>query len=192
MIERRPRSLRPGGTGMERGAGALRAFLSSSHPVRWWAVSMPTDSQTGARAVRLPGDCEGSCAMGDMDVLSYAPTISMTSSSRIRTQIVDDLFRVIVLVDATRLEKVSALQLADYIAMVSLAQIDPEADTRDYASILNVFEEPDFAASLTDWDMAYLSGLYRSQRTLSLAGANRSEVSAAIRRAHLDLRGSED
>ena len=41
--------------------------------------------------------------------------------------------------------EVSAEQLADYVAMVTLAQIDPDADTRGYASILNLFQTPDAA-----------------------------------------------
>ncbi|MFN4040113.1 MAG: hypothetical protein ACK4I0_00435 [Brevundimonas sp.] len=188
LIERSPLSFRPGGSGMDRGGSQLRAFRDSDRPVRWWAVSVPTDSHTGQRAVRLRGECADPCSK----VEHYAPQIEVFAASRLSTQIVDDLNRVIVIVDVNKIDNVSAQQLADYVAMVSLSQINPTADTSAYASILNVFDEPDYASSLTEWDQAYLRGLYGSQRTQQLAGANRSEVVATIRRAHSDLRRQAD
>lgn len=187
LIDRSPLSFRPGGSGMDRGGARLRDFRDSNRPVRWWAVSIPTDSETGQRAVRLPGDCSGTCG----SIYNYAPNISLSSASRLSTQIVDDLDRVIVVVDVTQQEGVSVQQLADYVAMVSLAQIDPEADTGAYATILNVFDEPETAQTLTDWDLAYLQGLYGSQRTQALPGANRSEVVSTIRRAHRDAQRND-
>lgn len=192
MIARNRLIFRPGGAGMEMGGARLRAFRDSDQPVRWWPVSIPTDSTTGARAVRLPADCQEPCTMESMDTLNYAPSISLMSSSRISTQIVDDLMRVVVIVDANKVNGLTAQQLADYIAMVSLAQINPDADTSRYASILNVFEEPDYAASLTDWDLAYLRGVYGAQRNQKLAGANRSEIVGSIQRAHRDLRQTRE
>lgn len=187
LIERSPRSFRPGGSGMDRGGAQLNAFRDSDRPVRWWAVSVPTDYTTGERAVRLPGECRGTCG----GAIAYAPLIFMTSASRLSTQIIDNLERIIVVVDMNQVEGLSVQQLADYIAMVSLAQINTEADTSAYASILNLFEDPDQAQSLTEWDQAYLRGLYDAQRTQKIAGANRSEVIATIRRAHRDLRQGE-
>lgn len=196
MIDRRRSVFRPGGGGIERGGAALRAFRNSDQAVRWWALSMPTDAFSGARAARLPGDCQEPCTVdpqqGGQSALGFAPIINQMSGGRIGTQIVDDLFRVIVIVDINKVEGFSAQQLADYIAMVSLAQINPEADTSRYASILNLFEEPDYATTLTDWDQAYLSGLYSAQRTQKLAGANRSEIIGTIQRAHRDLRQDRD
>ncbi|MFC5345786.1 hypothetical protein ACETK8_01955 [Brevundimonas staleyi] len=184
LIARSPLSFRPGGSGMDRGGARLRAFRDSDRPVRWWAVSIPTDSDTGGRASRLPGECREPCG----GIYSYAPIVRVRNPSRISTQIVDNLDRVIVVVDSNRLEGVSAQQLADYIAMVSLAQIDPEAETDAYATILNLFDEEGAPETLTDWDLAYLRGLYGSQRTQALPGANRSEVVSTIRRAHRDAR----
>lgn len=187
LIERRPLAFRPGGPGMDRGGARLAEFRDNDRPVRWWAVSVPTDSETGQRAVRMAGDCSGACS----SVVSYAPVISVSSASRLSTQIVDNMKHVIVVVDVDRLGDVTALQLADYVAMVSLAQIDPAADTDAYATILNVFDAPDDARTLTDWDQAYLQGLYCSQRTQALPGANRSEVVSTIRRAHRDAQRND-
>ena len=183
LVERRRRALRMGGSGMDRGAAALRDFQETSRPVRWWQVSMPVDSETGQRAVRIPGECTNDCS-GPMD---YAPTISVSAASRLTTQIVDHLFRAIIVVDVSKTGAVNSEQLADYIAMVSLAQIDPTADTSAYASILNVFNDPSSAPSLTEWDKAYLNGLYDAQRTRQNVRAGKSEIQSSIRRAHARL-----
>ncbi len=180
LVERRRRALRMGGSGMDRGAAALRDFQETSRPVRWWQVSMPVDSETGQRAVRIPGECTNDCS-GPMD---YAPVINVSSASRLTTQIVDNIFRAIIVVDISKTGAINSLQLADYVTMVSLAQIDPTADTSAYASILNVFDDPLTADSLTQWDQAYLQGLYQAQRTLRGPGAARDEIAASILRQH--------
>lgn len=183
LVEKRRRALRMGGSGMDRGGAALRDFQDTSRPVRWWQVSMPTDSETGQRAIRIPGECANACS-GPMD---YAPVINVASASRLTTQIVDNIFRAIIVVDLSKTGDVNSAQLADYIAMVSLAQIDPTADTSAYASILNVFSDPNSAASLTEWDKAYLEGLYDAQRTHKNIRAGTTEIEASIRRAHSRL-----
>lgn len=185
MVERRRRALRMGGSGMDRGAAALRDFQETSRPVRWWQVSMPVDSETGQRAVRLPGDGEDNGAKGS--AFNYAPKVSVFAASRLTTQIVDNIFRAIIVVDVSKTGAVNSEQLADYIAMVSLAQIDPTADTSAYASILNVFNDPSSAPSLTEWDKAYLNGLYDAQRTRQNVRAGKSEIQSSIRRAHARL-----
>ncbi|HYD27492.1 hypothetical protein [Brevundimonas sp.] len=187
LVAQRRRAFRMGGSGMDRGNGALRAFVASEAPVRWWQVSMPVDARTGQRATRLPGECTGSCA-GPM---SYAPVISATAS-RISTPMVDDIFRTIVILDMIQADRISARQLADYVSMVVLAQIDPEADTSGYASILNVFDDPAAAAGLTDWDQAYLAGLYDAERTRKNLTSGRAEIARSIYRAHQDLHAGDE
>jgi len=187
LVRDRRRAFRMGGTGMDRGGDALRAFVTSDAPVRWWQVSIPTDSETGNVAVRIPGECSNACERPE----DYAPVIFVASASRLTTQIVDNLTRTIVILDIDQVDRISIEQLADYVAMVSLAQIDPEADTGRYASILNVFDRPDTAPGLTDWDQAYLTGLYGAERNRLNLRANRAEVADSIHRAHRDARDAE-
>ena len=48
--------------------------------------------------------------------------------------------------------------------MVALAQVDAEADTAAYPTILNLFADPASApAGLTDWDRSYLTALYDAE-----------------------------
>ena len=189
LVSERARAFRMGGPGMDRGGAALRAFQTTDMPVRWWQVSVPTDSETGQRAVRIPGDCWNTCN----SVFDYAPIISLPAASRLNTQIVDNIIRTIVIIDVDQMAGVSLVQLADYIAMVTLAQIDPTADTSSYSSILNVFAAPDDAQALTHWDTAYLQGLYTAERSLKNRLAARMEIANSIHRAHTDLQdGVED
>ena len=187
LVERTPRAFRMGGSGMDRGGAALRDFIETDRPVRWWQMSLPVDSQTGDRAVRIPGDCNGDCT----SALDAAPQISVFAASRLRTQIVDNLIRTVVIVDVDQVATLGIQQLADYIAMVSFAQIDPDADTRAYATILNVFDDPGVGDGITEWDRAYLDGLYAAERTAANGRANRSEIVSSIRRAHGRIRAGE-
>lgn len=188
LVRERRRAFRMGGPGMDRGGAALRDFTGTDRPVRWWQMSMPTDSETGDRAVRIPGDCTAAC----INAADFAPQIDVFAMSRLNTQIVENIVRTVVVVDVDQVAQLSVLQLADYIAMVSLAQIDPDADTGAYASILNVFNDPDGSRSLTDWDQAYLDGLYGAERNQANWRAGRNEIVNSIRRAHERLRDSDD
>jgi hypothetical protein len=187
LTEERRRAFRMGGSGMDRGGDALEDFVNSEAPVRWWQVSMPADSETGQRATRIPGECRDAC----LDTQDYAPLVFTSAASRLSTQIVDYIFRTVVILDIDQVSEVSGQQLADYLAMVSLAQIDPDADTRRYASILNVFERPDTASGLTDWDQAYLRGLYGAERTRKNLRASTAEIADSIHGAHRDARDAE-
>ena len=193
LVRERRRAFRLGGTGMDRGSDALEEFVASGAPVRWWQVSMPIDSETGGRAVRIPGECRGNCDSGvTASPQDYAPIISVFAASRISSQIVDALFRTVVILDVDQVSHVTVQQLADYVAMITLAQIDPEADTSRYASILNVFNDPDAAPGLTDWDQAYLRGLYDAERRRRELGAGRSEIVDSIQRAHNQIRSAQE
>ena len=192
FVAQRPRLFRVGGSGMDQGRPALKRFETNGRPVRWWTVSAPVDGDTGQIATRIPG----SGGLGDSgqegSVMLYAPVIATRSASRLSTQIVDDAQRAFVIVDVAKTENVSLTQLADYIAMVSLAQINPEADTTGYATVLNLFDDPTRTIGLTNWDMAYLQGLYQTVRTRQNRTSARSEIVASVIRAHDDLNSSED
>jgi hypothetical protein len=148
LVEDRPRNFDLRHNGTDAGTRAFRNFRTGDQPVRWWQISMPINSDNGERAVRLPGD-------------EQPPRIRVFSASRLRTQIRDDLVRSVIIVDVDRLGGASLVQLADYLALVALAQVDGEADTSEYPTILNLFADPATAPEgLTDWDRSYLTALY--------------------------------
>jgi hypothetical protein len=84
--------------------------------------------------------------------------------SRIVESAKEAIFAVVVLIDAQKIGKVTLAQTADYLAMVSLSQIDLKADLGTTNTILNLFAEAPVDApppGLTEWDYAFLNALYR-------------------------------
>ena len=165
FVAMRPRLFRVGATGMDRGSAELRDFIREERPVRWWHVSLPVDSETGLPVVRPPGFVSGSgTGGGGRDATSaqeYAPNTAIFAASRLNSQYVDHMKRVFIIVDVDQLNGASIEQLGDYVAMVAMAQIDPDADTARFDTILNLFDGPAAAPTgLTGWDRAYLEGLY--------------------------------
>jgi hypothetical protein len=150
---------------MDRGGAELRDFIREDRPVRWWHVSLPEDSETGEAVVRLPGSISGSGAeTGGTSAQQYAPQTRVQIPSRLNDQTEDVLKRVFIIVDVDELNGASLQQLGDYVAMVAMAQVNPDADTGRFDTILNLFDDPATAPTgLTGWDRAYLDGLYDPQ-----------------------------
>jgi hypothetical protein len=98
----------------------------------------------------------------------------MLESNRLQSHIAYGFFRVFVIADQTRLKGLTIGQFADYVSMVSLAQIKPDARLGDTPTILKLFDgvPPPTPASVTNWDRAFLKSLYgtdqqaKTQRSL--------------------------
>lgn len=161
IVGERRRAFTPGGSGMTRSLRALETFRTSDAPIRWWHVSAPVDSETGELATRLPG--------------RDAPQIAVSRASRLRTDIRDDMFKAIIVVDVTKTASLSLTQLADYCALIALAQVDPDADVAAFDTVLNVFSNPD-VAGLTGWDRDYLNALYSIEQNRLGSGARGAEI----------------
>jgi hypothetical protein len=176
MVERSPRVFRPamGNAGMDLGLEGLDEFTQSDKPVRWWHVAMPVDARTGAPAIRFPGQ--------------PAPTIAVQGPSRLHSGIKDNLLYVIIIVDSTKLIGTTWQQLADYLAVISLAQIDPRSNPLEFDSILNLFSNPAAYSGLTDWDRSYLHALYSFDQERDSRLQRNNMVSIIARR---ELEGSD-
>ncbi|MEY3292903.1 MAG: hypothetical protein RJB12_674, partial [Pseudomonadota bacterium] len=178
LVEDRPRNFDLRHNGTDAGTRAFRNFRTGDQPVRWWQISMPVNSDNGERAVRLPGD-------------EQPPSIRVFSASRLRTQIRDDMVRSIIIVDVERLAGANVVQLADYLALVALAQVDAEADTAPYPTILNLFADPASApAGLTDWDRSYLTALYEHDQLRINRNSQVRAVAEAVTRDRREAVGA--
>lgn len=178
MVETEPRAFRPmaGYAGTDPGVDALDAFVKSDRAVRWWHVSMPVGAHNRVNAIDEPGT--RACA----DSPLCAPQVNVQGPSRIHSGTVDELQYVIVVVDATKLKGTTWQQLGDYLAVISLAQIDPKADLADFDSILNLFSNPAAYSGLTDWDRSYLQALYGYDQERSARAAQNEIVSRIAKR----------
>jgi hypothetical protein len=135
-------------------------------------VSLPISAHNGGLAIEVPGarTCgEAFCP----------PQVTVEGPSRIHNGTVDELWDVIVIVDATKLAGTTWQQLADYLAVVSLAQINPKTDPAEFDSILNLFSNPAAYSGLTDWDRSYLQALYTFDQE-RVATAQHNEIVGRI------------
>lgn len=194
MVADDPRLFRVGVSAFDRGAQALDRFQTSDAPVRWWALSMPVDPVTGQRQARAPGDvgglsipadlaeslgCPRGCSTMDSP-LGAAPISRSTTASRLTSTTVDALYKVIIIVDASRLGVVSTSALADYLGMVGFAQVADEADFSRFDTVLNLFTGG--PTELSSWDLAFLRALYAAERRATSTDAQIGEVAGILRR----------
>ena len=193
MVDENRQAFRRGVGGLDRGNPALRDFRSADRPVRWWHVSTPTDSETGRRAVRLPGDVDPTTGQPN------APVVATFAASRLNSQIRDDMSKVMIIVDVDRLGETNLVQLADYLAFISMVQVDPDGETASYDTILNLFDAPMSVDGLTEWDASYLESLYRVQDSpvqrinpRAQAGAMAADMLRERRRAREAAAEAED
>ena len=151
----------------ERGVGGVERFIETDQPVRVWhnACSAPPGL---ARNFRL--DITWDCNTG-------------TLGSRLSFAAVRAIYLAIVMVDLSHIEGLTFGQVADYVAMVGLAQVQASPEIGATPSILNLFaaavsEKP---KGLTDWDQSFLKAVYERRE------GNTMEVSQIKMRMGRDL-----
>ncbi|RZJ45690.1 MAG: hypothetical protein EON87_06875 [Brevundimonas sp.] len=170
MVEHDPAAFHLGVGGLDRGRAALQTFRTSDAPVRWWHVSMPVIGASGQRAIRMPGDSEP----------IYVPGEGIVNRGR---PISDNLNKVIIVLDVSKLGDVTLPQLTDYVGMVAMAQIDPEGETAAFDTVMNLFEDPQGTPGLSDWDALYLQALYNGPRERVNPDAQAADIARILRRA---------
>lgn len=148
VVDRNKRVLEGGVDGSSRGRKALKAFVETPREVRWWHVTQTV----GVDGFGYQRDDDG------------PGSLTVRSLGRIRATTRDNFLGVIIMVDVSRVGVIRFDALTDYIAMVGLAQIDPDTDPTGVPTVLNLFAARDSGATppsgLTSWDVAYLQSLY--------------------------------
>jgi hypothetical protein len=90
--------------------------------------------------------------------------------SKIHTTVSEDFTSVLVVVNDAETGPVTFGQLADYVAMTTLARVDLGADFAGADSILRLFAKSDSVtpppSRLTDWDRSFLKTLYGADQPL--------------------------
>ena len=172
MVRRQRRHFfRYGYTHSNRGSAALEEFQRSSAAVRWWHLSLPIITGTNVPAIRLPGEEPG-------------PSVCRTRSGywkRNCDQVTDRIIRLLVIVDVDQFEGMNFDQLSDYLVMIALAQIEPDADYTPYDTVLNLFNPSIAVTGLTEWDQTYLRALYTGPDENLTSGELAARMAAALR-----------
>jgi hypothetical protein len=136
-----------------------------------------TAVRTWHNAIEAPSDDS------PLNVSDHKPPQGKLKDSRIQSSAAEHIEAVVVLVDSRSTRGVTVAQLADYVAIVSLAQVDASADLGETSSILQLFREPRPAtlpAGLTEFDHAFLNALYRASYT---AERQRRDIMSNMKRA---------
>lgn len=134
----------------------LRRFAESEAAVRWWHVAALTDDETG----RILPPLRNALAQFH----DTTGTVFFGQDQR------ETILTALVIVDLSRTGGVTDTELGDYIAMVILADIDPEADAGSYPTVLNLWRDGPRGQGMTAWDQAYLKALYQADVRLTGSG----------------------
>lgn len=159
-----------------RGSTALRAFTDTPRVVRWWHV---TETVTDAGFTLGSSD-----ASGGEGSISGAQVARVTNAGRLRAGTRQDVNRVIIIVDATKAAAAPFPAMADYLALVSLAQVNPDVRFDDTPSVLALWS--DIAAGRvpvsgwTEWDKGYLEGLYGAPRYAKSSNLQESAITNSM------------
>lgn len=128
-------------------------LLTGSQPVRWWHINDIRNSEGGiiADTLRPTGITDRQSRIKSSSLIDSKLAVRLTGS--------------VVVIDVGRSNGYPLTAIADYAAMVSLAQIRGDQDFANLPSILSLFaKQPDDAnlpTGLTRFDKAYLSSINR-------------------------------
>ncbi len=156
------------------GPTAINTFVRTRRPVRVWYDATLVGPDNDAVSSTMPpvaGPSAGAIPQGGPVIKTYG------GSSRLRSVASHGLVFTYVIVDGNHLKDVSIGAVSDYVSMVSLAQVDLDANYSGASTILRLYSAPaaDAPTGLTDWDQAFLHALYHSDPYSKL---QRAEVSA--------------
>lgn len=155
-------------------------------PVLAWNVI----SIRNEEGIAIAGPGETALAATEARSGGEIPANPVTTMSRTRTTIRQDIEMSVMLVQRSAIAGLDALALGDYATMRTLARTTPPRRENNYETVLTLFED-DLGYSppnrLTDFDLAYLQSLYasRADRPSRMALRNVDEL------MELEARGEE-
>lgn len=162
----------------DRTPAQVRQILAEPGPATAWQIQ----TMVNAEGRRIGNE-------GDTPVNRTA-----TRPSRITAAARPAFMAAAVVIESAALEGLTTTQLADYAAMRGLARIDPmRIDTAAPSTILRILDassDSEVPVTLTQWDFAFLKGLYSSPDNL-YAPSQRSEIERAMNQ-EFDRAGGED
>lgn len=181
------------------GREALDEFVHTPRAVRWWHVSRTVGADgrplggsisragrgDGGAVAAASGGSGADIGAGVRGGSGFSGVDAVRSQgTRARRATRQDMNFALMIVDSARASSTPPHALADYLAMATLVQLDPGANMTPYPTILNLFaERPPGAVAptgLTAWDIAYLEGLYASQRESASARQQRTSIARRI------------
>jgi TPR repeat protein len=153
--------------GAPNGLGGPESFIHSGRPVRVWY-------NTESNCQSASGDSAGIVSMGMNSGMSQAAgrplDMSAGMCSNVDTRLnyagVNTVSSAFIVVDMSQMREITTRQLADYVAMVGLAQVRTNTDPGKAPTILRLFQDPIHPPEgLSPWDRALLYSLYNTNQS---------------------------
>jgi hypothetical protein len=145
-------------SGLPASPRAIRRFIEDARPIRAWY---------GAEFVGAMGNELGT--YNEIPEKGRAPKVNrLAEMSRIRIDDLQMIKSALVVVDVERIAGLKIGAVADYVALLGLAEINLGADFSGYDSLLRLFtmpkEEAQGFSELGAWDAAFLKALYNTEQ----------------------------
>lgn len=148
----------------DQGVEAVKRFFRSKQPIRAWYNTRWEDSGGGNCMTEMPAAALGSHVPVGLDVQACTGRASRLTYASTGANIIS----AVIVIDTDRMKGMTTRQLADYIALISLADVRQDADPAPVPSILELFGHAAPPQELTQWDRALLYSLYDTNREDSL------------------------
>lgn len=153
--------------GAPNGMGGPQSFIHSRRPVRVW-YNAESHCQQAA------GDTAGIVSMGINSggaqpaarPLDQSAGMCSNVDTRLNYAGVNDVSSAFIVVDMSQMRQITTRQLADYVAMVGLAQFRMNTDAGKMPTIMRLFQDPTHPPQgLSLWDRALLYSLYNTNQS---------------------------
>lgn len=149
------------------GLGGLQHFLLTDRPVRVW-YNWQNQGDPSAAIYIIATFLGNSPAMGgaigpgSFSAAGNGVGGYRMPNSRLSLTVTKSINSAIIIVDLTRMKGVNVGQIADYVTMVGLAEINLDRTITSEPSVLRLFSEPSAAPidGMSRWDQALLKSLY--------------------------------
>lgn len=161
------------------GIEPVQSLLGATQPVRVWyniARSCGGAVSNGTISAAELGSMMGSSSPGG----SLGPSYCQNGiDTHLSYGDVRSIYSAILIVDTSRLGRVTIGQLADYLSLVGLVSIRAEADGEGAPTILRLFHAANAPQGLTPWDQALLYSLYNTSQSGKLQLTDMESVMVA-------------
>lgn len=147
----------------------IRRFLESKRPIRvWYNSSLGCEDagpSPGASTLSIASMDHASGVGGSSTFAAGAATCTDGIDSHLNYADTQSISSAIVVIDGRQMKKIDIQQLADYVALVGLADLRTDTDPGSALSILQLFAGHGISPpGLTLWDRALLYSLYNTRQ----------------------------
>jgi hypothetical protein len=141
----------------------LDALAKITRPIQAWYVTETVDQNHRRTMDRATPRDEGVEFISPFGPPIFVSTVTRSNGNHINDGVQSGFSHILIVVDTTRLAGHEIVPLADYISMLALTQLSSLDACQQLPSVVNMLAANcDHAVEgLTQFDLAYLQGLYR-------------------------------